>query len=170
MSLVLAADAWGTIGHNGGLPWPPIPGDMVHFKVLTYGHAVIMGRRTLESLPGGKPLPGRHNVVLTRDPAWTPPRRVRVAHSTGEAIAAVTDAPRSYVIGGAAIFEQFVAMVDTIYLTVVAGRYDGDTRVNLDNLLHGFTPEIVVVQLPPVDEAPAARIMCLRRDEWPVTT
>src|SRR5215218_10734602 len=99
ITIVLARAINGVIGKNGTLPWH-IPGDLKRFKALTMGSAMIMGRKTFDSLPGL--LPGRRHIVMTRDSDWRV-EGVEVAHDVDSAIQAAANAPIS-VIGGAAIF------------------------------------------------------------------
>src|SRR5690349_13210252 len=103
VTIVVARARNGVIGRDGKLPWH-IPADLKRFKALTMGSAMVMGRKTFESLPGL--LPGRRHVVLTRDRHWKADG-VEVAHSVDEAIAAVGTEPVS-VIGGADIFALFL--------------------------------------------------------------
>src|SRR6476660_7926103 len=89
------------IGRDNALPWR-LPADLKHFKAVTWGKPIVMGRKTFESI--GKPLPGRSNLVLTRDAGWMAPG-VLVVHSFAEALERVQDAPELACIGGAEIFE-----------------------------------------------------------------
>ena len=100
--LVVAVADNGVIGHAGGMPWHA-PEDLKHFRRVTMGKPVVMGRRTWESI--GRPLPGRRNIVLTRNAAWQAPGAVRVADMDG-ALAAADGAGEIMVIGGAEIFAQ----------------------------------------------------------------
>lgn len=133
VALVLARTDKGVIGANGGLPWH-IPADLAHFKRLTLGKPVIMGRKTYQSI--GKPLPRRLNIVVTRDPSWTA-AGVTVAHTLPEAFAvAYEDALRTgagevMVIGGADIFKAALPEAKRIYLTLVHHDYPGDVTVDL---------------------------------------
>jgi dihydrofolate reductase len=126
--LVVAAAENGVIGRDGQLPWR-LPEDLRRFRAMTVGHPVLMGRRTFLSI--GRPLPGRHNIVLSRDPAFTAPG-VTVAPTLAEAIAAAGLDPRSrarrlFVIGGADIYAQTMAIADRIELTRVHASPAGDT-------------------------------------------
>ena len=125
--IVVARAENGVIGKDGGLPWH-LPADLRHFKRATMGSAMIMGRRTFDSLPGL--LPGRRHIVLTRDPAWRADG-VEVARSPKEALALAGDEPVS-VIGGADIFALFMPRADSIELTEIHADVDGDTRLELD--------------------------------------
>ena len=121
--LVVAVAANGVIGRDGALPWH-LPADLRHFKALTIGKPMIMGRKTFESLPGL--LPGRRHIVLTRDPDWAE-EGAEVARSPEEAIA-LANAPHIAVIGGAEIYRAFLPHADRIEWTEVAAEPEGDTR------------------------------------------
>lgn len=123
--LVVARGDNGVIGRDGGLPWH-LPGDLKHFKAITMGHPMVMGRRTFESLPGL--LPGRRHIVLTRDPAWRAEGAETVADAEA-AIAAAGDVPALMVIGGAEIFAAFMPRADRIELTEVHRSPEGDVKM-----------------------------------------
>ena len=122
ITLIVARAQNGVIGRDGKLPWH-IPADLKHFKALTMGSVMIMGRTTFDSLPGL--LPGRRHIVLTRDPQWQA-EGAETAHTVEEAVAMAGDEPIS-VIGGAHIFAQFIARADRIELTEVLEEVVGDT-------------------------------------------
>ena len=122
ITLVVARAENGAIGQGGGLPWH-LPDDLKHFKALTMGTPMVMGRKTFESLP--KLLPGRRHIVLTRDPGWHA-AGAEVAADATEAIR-IADAPRLSVIGGAEIFRLFLPIADRVELTEVHARIEGDT-------------------------------------------
>jgi dihydrofolate reductase len=124
ITIVLARAINGVIGKDGKLPWH-IPGDLRRFKALTMGSAMIMGRKTFDSLPGI--LPGRQHIVMTHDPAWRV-EGVDVAHDMDSAIEAAGRTPIS-VIGGAAIFELFEPIANKIELTEVIAEVDGDVSM-----------------------------------------
>jgi dihydrofolate reductase len=124
ITIVLARAINGVIGKDNGLPWH-IPGDLKRFKQLTMGSAMIMGRKTFDSLPGI--LPGRRHIVMTRDASWNVDG-VEVVHDVDSAILAAGDEPIS-VIGGAAIFELFEPIADKIELTEVIAEIDGDVSM-----------------------------------------
>ncbi len=122
MTIVVARARNGAIGRDGTLPWR-IPADLKHFKEVTMGTAMVMGRRTFDSLPGL--LPGRRHIVLTRDPDW----RAEGAEATGsveEALALAAGEPIS-VIGGAEIISLFLARADAVELTEVHDEPAADT-------------------------------------------
>jgi dihydrofolate reductase len=112
----------GVIGKEGQLPWH-LPADLKHFKAVTMGTPMVMGRKTFESLPGL--LPGRRHIVLTRAPGWSA-AGAAVVHSVEEAIS-IANAPRVSIVGGAEIFALFLPHADAIELTEVHTEADGDT-------------------------------------------
>jgi dihydrofolate reductase len=115
----------GVIGRDGVLPWR-LPEDLKHFKKMTMGKPMVMGRKTFESFPS--PLPGRRHIVLTRDSGWQA-EGAEFAHSVSDAIAIAGDAPEIAVIGGAEIFRLFLPLANRIELTEVHRTVDGDTRM-----------------------------------------
>jgi dihydrofolate reductase len=123
--LIVARGDNGVIGNKGTLPWH-IPEDLKHFKKLTVGKPMIMGRKTFESLPGL--LPGRRHIVITRDAGWRK-EGAEVAHDAEAAIAAAGDAADIAVIGGADIFGMFLPLAKRIELTEVHRSPDGDTKM-----------------------------------------
>ncbi len=123
ITLVLARARNGVIGRDGGLPWH-IPADLKRFKSLTMGKAMVMGRKTFDSLPGL--LPGRRHIVLTRDRAWRAPG-AEVAHTVEAALALAGD--DAVVIGGAEVFALFLPRADRIELTEVHADVEGNVVV-----------------------------------------
>ncbi len=121
---VLARARNGVIGVDGKLPWH-LPADLKHFKAMTMGKPMVMGRKTFDSFPA--PLPGRRHIVLTRDRGWSAPG-AEVAHSPDEALALAGDGDVA-VIGGAEIFALFLDRADRIELTQVDCAPDGDAIV-----------------------------------------
>ena len=122
LSIIVALASNRAIGINNTLPWR-IPADLQHFKKLTMGHHMIMGRKTFESI--GKPLPGRTTVVVSRD------RNLKidgciVAHSLPEAIASCASDPQIFIVGGADIYAQALGLADTLYLTEIQQEIAGD--------------------------------------------
>ncbi|MFP4144102.1 MAG: dihydrofolate reductase [Phycisphaeraceae bacterium] len=111
------------IGRAGDLPWH-LPADLRRFKQVTRGHAVVMGRRTFESI--GKPLPGRRNLVLTRDRDWQA-EGAEVVHSLDEAVAKVAG-DRLDVLGGSEVYRQALPMATRIEMTLVHAEPEGDTH------------------------------------------
>ena len=122
--LVLARATNGVIGRDGGLPWR-LPADLKHFKALTLGHPMIMGRKTFDSLPGL--LPGRRHIVLTRDPQWAG-EGAETAPDMASAIQ-IADASPVMVIGGAEIYRLFLPVATRIELTEVHIEAQGDVAI-----------------------------------------
>jgi len=122
---VLAMAENGVIGRENRLPWH-LSADLKRFKALTLGKPLLMGRRTFESL--GRPLPGRHNIVLTRDRHWVS-EGVTVVRSVDEAVSAAADARELMVIGGAEVYRQCWPRLQRIELTRVHAHPEGDTRL-----------------------------------------
>lgn len=157
ITLVVARALNGVIGRGGTLPWR-IPADLKHFKAVTMGTAMMMGRKTFESLPGL--LPGRRHIVLTRDPNWSA-EGAEVAHSAAEALAMVGNDPVS-VIGGADVFALFLPIADRVELTEVLDEIGGDT-VMPDPREHGHWRETLVESHSPEDGRPGFRFVTLER-------
>jgi dihydrofolate reductase len=122
LTAVVAVADNGVIGREGGLPWH-LPADLRHFKAMTMGRPVLMGRRTFDSI--GKALPGRRNLVVTRRPLDVP--GVEAVGSIDEALARVADAPEVAVIGGAQLWRDTLPRIDRIHLTRVHADVPGDT-------------------------------------------
>lgn len=122
--LIAAVARNGVIGKDNALPWR-LKADLVRFKSLTTGHPILMGRKTWESL--GRPLPGRRNLVVTRDPDYCA-NGAEVFGDLASVIAAVADTERLFVIGGADIYRQVLARADRLLLTEVWAEIDGDTH------------------------------------------
>ncbi len=124
MELIVAVDkGWG-IGKGNDLLCH-IPGDLKHVKELTMGHTLIMGKKTLESLPGGNPLPGRRHIVLCF-PDEVIDKPVTVVHSVDEALSAVGENERAFVFGGESIYRTFLPYVDRAYITKIDRKFDAD--------------------------------------------
>lgn len=125
VTLVAAVARNGVIGRAGGIPWR-IPEDMARFRTLTTGHPVVLGRKTWESLPDRfRPLPGRRNVVVTRNPAWAADGAER-AGSLDEALRLLDGSERVFVIGGAALYAAALPLADELELTEVDLEVEGD--------------------------------------------
>lgn len=138
LNLVVARAQNGVIGCDNGLPWR-LPKDLAYFKKVTLGHPIIMGRKTYDSI--GKPLPGRHNIVVTRQVNWSA-QGASVAHSLAEAVtlaerhcsaeSALTSSDESaeplqvMIIGGANLYDQALAFCERLYLTEVHADVAGD--------------------------------------------
>ncbi len=129
VAFIVACAENGVIGQAGGMPWH-LSGDLKFFKAQTLGKPVVMGRKTYESI--GRPLPGRPNLVITRDPDFRAEgvevfRDVEAALARGQALAAESGAEEVMVIGGGQIFEKTLHLARRVYLTVVHARPQGDT-------------------------------------------
>jgi dihydrofolate reductase len=132
--LVLAVARNGVIGKDGKVPWH-IPEDLKHFKAMTMGHAILMGRKTYEETR--RPLPGRRNIVITRTPGFSAPG-CEVVASLEEALSlARTTDPEPRVIGGAEIYRLALPLATRIYLTEIDTDAEGDTVFHFDRT--GFT-------------------------------
>jgi dihydrofolate reductase len=126
ISLVAAVARGGVIGRNGALPWR-LPEDARRFRALTMGHAVVMGRRTWDSLPERfRPLPGRRNVVVTRNPDWSADGAER-AGSLDDALGLLAGAAQVFVIGGGELYAEALARSDELLLTEIDAGVEGDT-------------------------------------------
>lgn len=122
ISLIVAASSNNVIGVNGGLPWH-LSDDLKRFKAITMGKPIVMGRKTYESI--GRPLPGRQNIVITRQACFAA-AGCEVVPSAESAVVAAANAPEIMVIGGAQIYELFLPQAQRIYLTRVCVEVDGD--------------------------------------------
>ncbi len=126
ISLIVAVSRNGVIGRDGGLPWH-VSSDLKRFKAMTMGKPVIMGRKTWESLPK-RPLPGRRNIVITRQADYAAPG-ADVVESAEAALALCSEAPEVAVIGGGEIYRMFWDQADRLYLTEIDVEVEGDTRL-----------------------------------------
>ncbi|MEW9669233.1 dihydrofolate reductase [Ammoniphilus sp. 3BR4] len=122
ISVIVAMSRNRVIGKDNKMPWH-LPADLAYFKRTTMGHTVLMGRKTFESM--GRPLPGRKNVILTRQKDYQP-EGCMVLHSIEEALAAFKG-EELFVIGGAEIIKEFLPVVDRLYLTLIDEEFEGDT-------------------------------------------
>ena len=129
-AIVAVYSDWG-IGSGGTQP-VVLKADRAHFKELTDGAAVIVGRKTLGDFPGGRPLKGRHNIVVTRQDIEV--AGAQVAHSTGEALTLAAEYERCLVIGGASVYRQFMPYLDTVHVTKIDLAPQSDSYFeNLDS-------------------------------------
>ncbi|MDO8787868.1 MAG: dihydrofolate reductase [Sulfuritalea sp.] len=125
LTLIAAVARNGVIGIDNRLPWR-LPADLKHFKALTLGHTVIMGRKTWESLPANfRPLPGRRNIVVTRDAGYRT-EGATVVLSLPAAISAA-DGNEAFVIGGAELYAAALPQADRLQLTEIDATFEGDT-------------------------------------------
>jgi dihydrofolate reductase len=134
LSLIVAVSRNGVIGKDGGLPWPKIPEDIANFRRLTMGHAVIMGRKTFDSL--GEALRGRKNIILSRNrfldnDEYFSLLQILIARTPAEAIHEAFDAhgtTDAFVIGGESLYRQFAPICDEMHITTVDRDVEGDAR------------------------------------------
>lgn len=125
LTIIAAVARNGCIGRGNGLPFR-LPEDQQHFRRITIGCPVIMGRKTWDSLPARfRPLPGRRNIVVTRNPGWSA-AGADAAHSLQAALALVGDEPKAFVIGGAELYGQALPLADELVLTEIDRDFDGD--------------------------------------------
>ncbi|TAI46968.1 dihydrofolate reductase [Flagellimonas allohymeniacidonis] len=122
--IIAAAGENNALGINNDLPWH-LPDDFKRFKILTSGHKIIMGRKTLESFP--KPLPNREHIVVTRDKNYIPKFPCTLTHSLEEAIAIVGPNERAFIIGGGEIYKQSMSLATDIELTRIHAAFKADT-------------------------------------------
>lgn len=124
ISLLVAHDLDHVIGVDNRMPWH-IPAELGYFKKMTMGKAVVMGRKTFESI--GRPLPGRLNIIITRNPSYEA-AGVTVVHTLEEAVSLAKDyAEEVMIIGGSEIFKMAMDIADRLYITVIKRSYTGDT-------------------------------------------
>ena len=125
LALILARARNGVIGNAGKLPWH-LPADLAFFKATTLDHAIIMGRKTWDSI--GRPLPRRRSIVVTRNPAWSAPGAER-ANSLDAALALCGPDEQVFVIGGAELYAAALPRADRLILTEIDHDFDGDTHL-----------------------------------------
>lgn len=128
ISFLLALDRNNLIGKDNSLPWH-LPADLKYFKETTMGKTIVMGRKTYESI--GKPLPGRKNIVLTRDLNYKA-EGCSVVHSPEDVLKGEQLGDEIFVIGGDAVFKAFEPYVSRLYLTKIDYEFDGDTYFTMD--------------------------------------
>ena len=142
ISMIAAMDRKHLIGNNNQLPWH-LPADFAHFKSTTMGKPIVMGRKTFESI--GKPLPGRSNIVLSRNPE-TQFDGVVCVNRFEDALAAVPDAEEIMIIGGSTIYEMLLPQANRLYLTFVDAEFEGDAWFPKFDVNQWFESESVVRQ------------------------
>jgi len=139
LSIIVAMDANRVIGNNNQLPWH-LPADLHHFRQITMGKPILMGRKTWESI--GRPLPGRTSIVITRDRNYVAEGCI-VVHSVDEALRAARGHDEVMVIGGEQLYRQVLPDADVLYLTLVEGDFTGDA----------FFPELAHAQWREVERS-----------------
>lgn len=150
ISIIVAMSESRVIGRGNGLPWGRLSADLKRFKALTLGHHLIIGRKTFDSV--GKPLPGRTNVVVTRQKDFAPDGVV-VTRTIDEAVEACKGDREIFVAGGAEIYRQMLERADRIYMTIVHGEFEGDTKFPAFNASNWT---LVSCEQHPADETNAA--------------
>lgn len=123
ISLIAAMAENRVIGRDNAIPWH-LSDDLIRFREITMGHPVIMGRKTFESI--GKPLPGRKNIIITRNPDFQPEGCI-VVHGLRDALTESAGSDEVFICGGGEIFGNALPLADRIYLTVIHEEYEGDT-------------------------------------------
>ncbi|HVN82678.1 MAG TPA: type 3 dihydrofolate reductase [Terriglobia bacterium] len=123
ISIIVAMSVNRVIGKGKSLPWK-LPADLRHFKELTMGHWVVLGRKTFESI--GRPLPGRRLIVVTHQVEYSADG-VEIAHSVDQALS-VAEGGEVFIAGGGQIYNQTIGRADRIYITLVEREFEGDTR------------------------------------------
>lgn len=124
LSLVVAMAHGGVIGRDGGMPWH-LPAELKRFRAITMGKPIVMGRRTHDSI--GRTLPGRRNIVLSRDPAYRAAEGCEVFPSLDAALAALTDCEEVMIIGGATLYAEALPRATRLHLTEIDAELAGDT-------------------------------------------
>jgi dihydrofolate reductase len=122
ISIVVAISENRAIGKDNKLLWR-LPADLKHFKEITTGHTIIMGRKTFESV--GRPLPNRRNIIITRQPLFI--EGCEVVNSIDTALALCAEEDEVFIVGGAEIYRQSLHLTNRIYLTVVHKEFEGDS-------------------------------------------
>ena len=145
LSLIVAVSENGVIGSEGRLPWR-LPADLARFKAITLGHSVIMGRKTFASI--GRPLPGRRNLVVSRQVDDSPPG-VEVVASLADALDRCRAESEVFVIGGASLYAAALPQAQRLYLTLVQAHIEGDVTFPLLNASHW---RLVSEEFRPADE------------------
>ncbi len=123
LSIIVAMSENRAIGLDGAMPWH-LPADLKRFRALTTGHAIIMGRKTWQSI--GRPLPDRQSIVITRDPAFQTDG-ASVVHDLDTAISAAGDDQEIFIIGGGEIYQHALPRADRVYITFIHAEIEGDT-------------------------------------------
>lgn len=123
INLIVAVDENNGIGKDNQLPWH-LPADLKHFKNLTSGHSILMGRKTFDSI--GKALPNRRNIVISKQ-SGLQHQDIKFCNSLEEAIQLCSNEDEIFIIGGAQIFEQALPLSDTLYLTIIHHNFNADT-------------------------------------------
>ncbi len=134
---IMACDSQGGVGRDGNLPWPHNKKDLMHFKELTSGHTVVMGSGTWNSgMP--KPLPNRRNVVVSRNPEFEVQGGELLTGDISQGLTNLSGSNTVFVIGGAILFRELINEISILHLTRIAGSYDCDAFISLDEIASKF--------------------------------
>jgi len=128
--MIVAVDRNFVIGGKNDLPWPNIPADKKHFRETTKGKTVVMGRKTFESL-GSRPLPNRRNIILTRDANFKAEECEVIRAS--EEILPLAKTEEVFIIGGGAVYKEFLPYAEKLYITFIEGEFHGDVKFPLED-------------------------------------
>lgn len=157
IAMIVATASNGVIGGGNQMLWH-VPEDFAHFKKTTMGHPIIMGRKTWESI--GRPLPGRKNVVITRQPGYEA-KGAEVVSSLEEAYQAVSDVEKVFVIGGGEIYRQALAQADEVWVTKIDQAFEGDTT--FPTLSEDEWETTILSTLAPTEKRPFKVDFCLAK-------
>lgn len=135
---ILACDNQGGIGKANTLPWPHNRRDLEHFKKLTEGNTVVMGRGTWESNGMPRPLPKRHNIVVTSNANYTAKGADVIHHNVLDHLTTLSKSNTVFLIGGAGLINQYMNYIQIFHLTKIAGNFDCDTFIDLEQLNQNF--------------------------------
>ena len=147
LSIIVALAKNRAIGKDGDLIWH-ISNDLKHFKALTVGKCVLMGYNTYLSLPGQKALPNRRNIIISSR-LQTPPDGFECAHSINDAMSLVKNEPEFIIMGGGMIYEQFLPIVNKLYLTRIDKSFEADTFFPIINFNEWELTELNVIDNDP---------------------
>lgn len=136
---ILACDGQGGIAKSGVMPWPRNKQDLQHFKELTSGSTVVMGRRTWEAKDMPTPLPGRTNIVVTRDLEYVAVGALIISDNLDQRLTELAESNTIFVIGGADLFVRLIDQISILHLTRITGNYDCDTFLPLDLIVEKFS-------------------------------
>lgn len=126
ISIIVAVAKNNVIGKNNSLIWH-LPADLRFFKTKTTGHVIVMGRKTFESIGGGKPLPNRTTVIITRNLHYVAPQGVYIVHSLADAYKKFASETEIFICGGAQIYKEALETANHMYITRIHASFEGDT-------------------------------------------
>lgn len=168
MQFIVAVDEYWGIGKDGGM-LDHLPKDLAFFKETTSGHVVVMGRKTLESFPGGKPLPNRLHIVLTKNMEYCAPDGVVLVHSLEELSVALKNLGRDdiFVIGGASVYNTLLDVCTGGYVTHIGHAYEGVQKYfpNIEEKEHWHLSKIIKEE----DDKGRALRFCYYENDCPVS-